>query len=661
MIFYSDDVRSADDSPNHVVSSEQYHLHFVDKRLPQPCSVSSDKLESSSELTLPERLIFMATAQAHDVHDHLQVFPPRAGHRLSAGFLYSRPVDHWSREGHGKEGEQLLADGGQTGVYVAVQGLREEDLGTKRGRREGVCVCVVLPPLGLAFCVSNGHLKPSPFISFVTSSSGIAEEEMDVPEVVDARAAAGEAADSSHAGGKTRYCSCRGIRSDGRGGGSDGAGGGGGGAPHQAFSELRQGALRRRRHPNRLSRILGTSSSLFFRFLGFSGSEEGTAGFEGAGKAAGLGEGAQRPAASEHDAAVHASSGESSGEAPTNTLISPPPPPPPSYVMYRRLTSRLRHIGKLLRSDRSSSRLLDEDVDGEVASAGEQRPSRWMDRWIASRSSFDNRASSRARASVGYRDPIKTLEIDTARPYSYSAPANPRRQTPPSPQPVPLHRYQTHSPTTPSPSEMRPLQVRSASPRCGRQDHGSSISTAQTPTYHPAASVPNYMAATESAKARLRSQSAPRQRPGTPDRDRTSSAKKRLSFPEPENLRSPSFKSAAARFAGEPRSNVSSSCNDSLMGEASPSSTTDLRRWLRGVGLGDAKAINSCGGRQRHGWEVCEEESEMRRGWVVGSAVRGLGSFSGDGKSWEGRSHVFGFCAMAHRSPCCGKGAGNSS
>lgn len=51
-----------------------------------------------------------------------------------------------------------------------------------------------------------------------------------------------------------------------------------------------------------------------------------------------------------------------------------------------------------------------------------------------------------------------------------------------------------------------------------------------------AASVPNYMAATASAMARSRSESAPRQRPSTPERGNLSSAKKRLSFaaPEPE-------------------------------------------------------------------------------------------------------------------------------
>ncbi|CBI34598.3 unnamed protein product, partial [Vitis vinifera] len=183
---------------------------------------------------------------------------------------------------------------------------------------------------------------------------------------------------------------------------------------------------------------------------------------------------------------------------------------------------------------------------------------KWLQRWMATK-----RWESSSRASTDKRDAIKTVEIDTSRPYSYSA-SNVRRSSvyqnqhlrPPTPHSTasPFHKAHHNlslhlSPVTPSPSKTRPLQVPSTN-----GDVASAV-------------LPNYMAATESAKARVRSESAPRQKPSTPERERGGGM---LS----KSLRSPSFKSVHA--------NLSSCYTDSLGGEISPTTTsTEQRGWLR--------------------------------------------------------------------------------
>ncbi|KAK4480535.1 hypothetical protein RD792_013612 [Penstemon davidsonii] len=97
--------------------------------------------------------------------------------------------------------------------------------------------------------------------------------------------------------------------------------------------------------------------------------------------------------------------------------------------------------------------------------------------------------------------PIKNVEIDTSRPYSFSSPtSNKSREG---------RNYGTaETPTLRSFYNQRMSTSSESSPR------------------------PNYMATTASAMARVSwSHSTPRQRPSSPCREQTSSAKKRLSFP----------------------------------------------------------------------------------------------------------------------------------
>ncbi|XP_028806655.1 protein IQ-DOMAIN 14 [Neltuma alba] len=149
------------------------------------------------------------------------------------------------------------------------------------------------------------------------------------------------------------------------------------------------------------------------------------------------------------------------------------------------------------------------------ASEGEaEEVSRWSDPWTGRRRSL-NREST-GRASCDQRDPIKIVEIDTFRPYSnatrssscgYKPQFNSSLRSHTLPLSSPVHKAQCEA-SSPRKTKQH-LQVHSASgPRC---------TTKSIYSMHDG-SVPNYMAATASAKARLRSLSAPRQRTSSPQK-----------------------------------------------------------------------------------------------------------------------------------------------
>ncbi|XP_060197155.1 protein IQ-DOMAIN 17-like isoform X2 [Lycium barbarum] len=152
------------------------------------------------------------------------------------------------------------------------------------------------------------------------------------------------------------------------------------------------------------------------------------------------------------------------------------------------------------------------------------------------------------------RDRKKNIETDTACSYYDSDPEfwrlqhhyyqDQQRKFYSYAVPSPLsHRANVNGlPMTPPTFKMKNILFHSASPRCRREEKSNHRMAALLShranvnglSRNSANSEPNYMAATASARARgERSQSAPRQMPMTPEREKPSAAKKRLSFPIP--------------------------------------------------------------------------------------------------------------------------------
>lgn len=162
---------------------------------------------------------------------------------------------------------------------------------------------------------------------------------------------------------------------------------------------------------------------------------------------------------------------------------------------------------------------------------------------------FSEGESASSSKKIAYqRDPIKNIvEIDTSYKYNSSQHHHKKQSLRSSHIPLPRHReHQNFLPHSPSSSKF--IQVQLTSPRCQREEKNYRSSENPALCSNNAqrtisASIenssvvprPNFMAATASAMARVRSHSVPKQRSLSPNREQTFSVKKRLSFMEGDN------------------------------------------------------------------------------------------------------------------------------
>ncbi|CAK9279131.1 unnamed protein product, partial [Sphagnum jensenii] len=179
----------------------------------------------------------------------------------------------------------------------------------------------------------------------------------------------------------------------------------------------------------------------------------------------------------------------------------------------------------------------------------------WLERWMAARPwenrVFDNNSASKDGLQIVPHS-SSVLSKGNSRSHSHQSSIAVHRTT---------SQGALQSPAPSSFKSVRPASPRSRVRKEEPEEDGSTISTTarSTPSmpignpqfgtrYSMAGSirddeslasspaVPNYMQATQSARNKARSHSTPKQRPGTPEKDGWSSAKKRLSFPISEDL-----------------------------------------------------------------------------------------------------------------------------